>query len=79
MVWHGVRRKKTFLLVIDKDQKRRESTPAPDPRINGERLKTLDINDACRYLAYWGTGNGDMIATREVAREKACRREWHVT
>jgi len=63
--------KKTFLLVIDKDQKRRESTLAPDLRINGERLKTLDINDACRYLGYWGTGNGDMSATREVEREKA--------
>jgi len=59
--------RKTFLLVIDKDRKRRES----DLRINGERLKTLDINDACRYLGYWGTGNGDMIATREVVREKA--------
>ena len=45
--------KKTFLLVIDKDRKRRESTPAPDLRINGERLKTLDINsDTCRYLGY---------------------------
>jgi len=59
------------LLVIDKDRKRRGSTPAPDLRINGERLKTLDINDACRYLGYWGTGNGDMSATREVVREKA--------
>jgi len=63
--------KKTFLLVIDKDRKRRESTPAPDLRKNGERLKTLDINDACQYLGYWGTGNGDMSATREVVREKA--------
>jgi len=45
--------------------------PAPDLRINGERLKTPDINDACRYLGYWGTGNGDMSATREVVREKA--------
>jgi len=24
-----------------------------------------------RYLAYWGTGNGDMSATREVVRKKA--------
>jgi len=63
--------KKTFLLVIDKDRKRRESTLAPDLRINGERLKTLDMNDACRYLAYWGMGNGDMSAIREVVREKA--------
>ena len=44
--------KKTFLLVIDKDRKRRESTPAPDLRINGKRLETLDINDVCRYLGY---------------------------
>jgi len=71
MVWHGDKRKKPFLLVIDKDGQRRESTPAPDLRTNGERLKTLDINDACRYLGYWGTGNGDMSATREVVREKA--------
>ena len=71
MVWHGDQRKKTFLLVIDKDRKRRESMPALDLRINGERLKTPDINDACRYLAYWGTGNGAMSATREVVREKA--------
>jgi len=63
--------KKTFMLVIDKDRKRRGSMPEPDLRINGERLKTLDINDACRCLGYWGTGNGDMSATREVVREKA--------
>jgi len=62
---------KKFLLVIGKDRKRRESIPAPDLRINGERLKTLHINDACRYLVYWGTGNGDMSATTEVGREKA--------
>jgi len=49
--------KKTFLLVIDKDRKRRERTPAPDLRINGECLKTLDINDACLYLGDWGTLN----------------------
>jgi len=71
MVWHGDQRKKTFLLLIDKDRKRRKRMPAPDLRINGERLKTLDINHACRYLGYWGTGNGDMSATREVVREKA--------
>jgi len=45
--------------------------PTPDLRINGQSLKTLDINDACRYLCYWGTGNGDMSATREVVRGKA--------
>jgi len=68
MVWHGDQRKKTFLLVVDKDRKRRESTSAPDLRINGERLKTPDINDTCRYPGYWGTGNGDMSATRDIKR-----------
>jgi len=63
--------KKTFLLVIDKDRKRRESMPAPDLGINGERLKTLDINDTCLCLGYWGMGNGDMSATRVEVREKA--------
>jgi len=48
--------KKTFLLAIDKDWKRRESMPAPDLKIIGERLKTLDINDACWYLGYCGHG-----------------------
>jgi len=63
--------KKTFLLVVDKDRQRRESIPALDLRIKGEHLKTLGINDACQYLGYWGTGNGDISATREVVREKA--------
>jgi len=53
-VWHGDQRKKTFLLVIDKDQKRRKSIPALDLKTNGERLKTPDINDACLYLGYRG-------------------------
>ena len=65
----NVKLEKTFLLIVDKDRKRRESTPAPDLRINGERLKMLDTNDTCRYLGYWVTGNGDMSATREVVRE----------
>jgi len=71
--WCGVQTnvKKTFLLVIDKDGMRRKRTLAPCLRINGKRLKTLDINDSCWYLGYWGTGNGDMSATREVVREKA--------
>ena len=71
--WYGmeINVNRTFLFVIDKDRKRRENMSSPDLRINGERLQTLDINDACRYLGYWGTGNGDMSATREVAREKA--------
>jgi len=30
---------KSFLLVIDKDRKRRESMPAPDLRINDKRLR----------------------------------------
>jgi len=62
--------KETFLLVIDKDQKQRECIPAIDLRINGKHLKTLEINDACQYLSYWGTGKSDMSATREVVCSK---------
>jgi len=71
VVWHEDQRKKHFLLVTDKDRRQRERMTASDLRINGERLKTLDINDVCQYLGYWGTGNGDKSATREVVREKA--------
>ena len=63
--------KKTFLLLTDNAQKRREYMSALDLKINGERLKTLHINNACRYLGYWGTGNGDMSTTREVVCENA--------
>jgi len=45
--------------------------PAPDLRINGRCLETLDINDTCRYLGYLGTVNGELSATREVVREIA--------
>jgi len=38
---------KTFILVIDKDRKQKESMPAPDQRIHSKRFKILDINDAC--------------------------------
>jgi len=38
--------------------------------INGESLKAMNLDDACRYLGYWGTGNGDMRATKEVVRQK---------
>ena len=64
--------KEIVLLVIDKHQKRMESMLAPDLRINGERLKTFDINDACQYLGYWGTGNSDLrlSATKEVVSER---------
>jgi len=30
----------------------------------------MNLDDACRYLGYWGTGNGDMRATKEVVRQK---------
>ena len=70
--WCGMEinvKKLDFLfLPIDKDRKRRESIPALDLRINDERLKTLDINDACWYLGYWGTENGDMSTTKEIVR-----------
>ena len=52
--------KKTYLMLIDNDKKRREQEPAPRLTINGETLQVMNLNDACRYLGYWGTGNGDM-------------------
>jgi len=57
------------LLVIDNDKKRREQEPAPLLTINGETLQTMNLDDACRYLGYCGTGNGDMKATKEVVRQ----------
>ena len=63
--------KKTYLLVIDNDKKRREQEPAPLLTINRETLQAMNLDDACRYLGYWGTGNGDMRATtEEVVRQK---------
>jgi len=62
--------KKKHLLVIDNDKKRREQEPAPLLTIKGETLQAMNLDDACRYLGYWGTGNGDMKATKEVFRQK---------
>ena len=28
------------------------------------------LDDACRYLGYWGTANGDMRANKEVVKQK---------
>ena len=38
--------------------------------INGETLQAMNPDDACKFLAYSGTGNGDMRATKEVVRQK---------
>jgi len=38
--------------------------------INEKTLQAMNLNDACRCLGYWGTGNGDMKATKEVVRQK---------
>jgi len=62
--------KKTYLLVIDNDKKLREQEPASPLTINGETLQAMNVDDACRYLKYWGTGNRDMRATKEVVRQK---------
>jgi len=62
--------KKTCLLVIDDDKKRREQEPALLLKINGETLQEMNLDDVCRYLGYWGTGNGDMRATKEVVSQK---------
>jgi len=46
--------KKTCLLVIDNDKKRREQKPAPLLTINRETLQAMNLDDACRFLGYWG-------------------------
>jgi len=38
--------------------------------INGEKLQAMNFDDACRYLRYWGTRNGDIRAAKEVVRQK---------
>jgi len=68
--------KKTDLLVIDTDEKRREQERTPLLTINGETLRAMNLDDAYRYLGYWGTGNGDMRATNDVVRQKSLQ---HVT
>jgi hypothetical protein len=30
----------------------------------------MNLDNVCRYLGYWDTGNGDMRATKEVVRQK---------
>jgi len=61
---------KINLLVIDHDKKHGEQEPAPLLTINGETLQAMILDDACRYLGYWGTGNGAMRATKEVVMQK---------
>jgi len=62
--------KKTYLLVIDNDKKRTEQEPAQLLTINGETRQAKNYDDAFKCLGYWGTGNGDMRATKEVVRQK---------
>jgi len=58
------------LLVIDNDKNSREQEPALLLTINGETLRATYLDDACRYLGYWGTGNGNMRATKEAVRQE---------
>jgi len=62
--------KKTYLLVMNNYKKRREQEPALLLTINGETLQVMNLDDAWRYLGYWGTGTGDMRAKKEVVRQK---------
>jgi len=59
--------KKTSLLVIDNDKKRRASAALENDR---ETLQVMNLDDTCRYLGYWSTGNGVVRATKEVVRPK---------
>jgi len=68
--------KKTYLLVIDNDKKHRKQEPVPLLTINRETLQAMNLDDACGYMEYWGTGhywgmgNGDMRATKDLVRQK---------
>jgi len=62
--------KKTYLLVIDNDKKRKVQEPAPLLTINGETLQAMNLDDACRFLRYWAMGNRDVRAIKEVVRQK---------
>jgi len=68
-IWCGmeINVKKTFALVIDKDRKRRESTPAPDLRINGERLQNANINHKTRGK---NGENAFLLRVASVAKRK---------
>jgi len=72
--WCGVQinvNSERYLLVIEiTDQRCRQQELALLLTINGETLQGMNLDDACRYLGYWGTGNGDMRATKEVVRQK---------
>ena len=50
--WCGMQKnaKKTYLLIIDNDKKRREQEPAPLLTINGATLQAMNLDDACRYM-----------------------------
>ena len=52
-----------------KKSREQEQEPAPLLTINGETLQAMNLDDAC-YLGYWGTGNGDTRATKEVVRQR---------
>jgi len=62
--------KTTYLLVIYNDKTHREQESAPLLTISRAKLQLMNLDDACRYLGYWGTGNGNMRATKEVVRQK---------
>jgi len=69
--------KKAYLLVIDNDKKPKAREPAPLLAINGETLQVMYLDDVCRYLGYWGTGNGDMRATKEAVRQSIIAARGH--
>jgi len=67
-VWNANQGEENIFVGKDNDKNRREQEPAPLLTINGETLQAMNFDDACRCLGYWGTGNGDMRATKEVVR-----------
>ena len=69
-MWNADQCEENVFVGIDNDKKRREQEPEPLVTFNRETLPAMNLDDACRYLGYWGTGNSDMRATKEVVRQK---------
>ena len=70
--------KKPYALVNDTDKTHTKQEPASLCTINGETLQAMNLDDMCRYLVYWGTGNGDMRGTKEVVRQKIPAAKFHL-
>ena len=68
--WSGIRVniKKTMVMAVDGDKKRREGRI--EVKYRGKRLRQLESHEACRYLGFWATPNGDFTRTKEIVFQR---------